>query len=31
MARLIFALGIRHVGEVAAATLAHHFHDWRTP
>lgn len=28
LARLIFALGIRHVGEVAAATLARHFHDW---
>ncbi|WP_405403602.1 NAD-dependent DNA ligase LigA [Paracoccus sp. Ld10] len=28
MARLIFALGIRHVGEVASATLARHFHDW---
>lgn len=28
LARLIFALGIRHVGEVASATLARHFHDW---
>lgn len=26
--RLIFALGIRHVGEVAAADLAHHFSTW---
>ena len=26
--RLIFALGIRHVGEVAAADLAHHFGSW---
>ena len=26
--RLIFALGIRHVGEVAAATLARHFKSW---
>ncbi|WCR11876.1 NAD-dependent DNA ligase LigA [Paracoccus stylophorae] len=26
--RLIFALGIRHVGEVAAATLARHFGTW---
>ncbi|MDB6178552.1 NAD-dependent DNA ligase LigA [Paracoccus sp. Z330] len=26
--RLIFALGIRHVGEVAAATLARHFGNW---
>lgn len=26
--RLIFALGIRHVGEVAATTLARHFHTW---
>ncbi|MGR3452115.1 MAG: NAD-dependent DNA ligase LigA [Paracoccus sp. (in: a-proteobacteria)] len=28
LARLIFALGIRHVGEVAAATLARHFGSW---
>src|SRR6056297_1095385 len=28
LARLIFALGIRHVGEVAAADLARHFGDW---
>ncbi|MDN5567982.1 MAG: NAD-dependent DNA ligase LigA, partial [Paracoccus sp. (in: a-proteobacteria)] len=28
MARLIFALGIRHVGEVAGATLARHFGTW---
>lgn len=28
LARLLFALGIRHVGEVAAATLARHFGDW---
>lgn len=28
LARLVFALGIRHVGEVASATLARHFHDW---
>ncbi|WP_265502330.1 NAD-dependent DNA ligase LigA [Paracoccus beibuensis] len=28
LARLIFALGIRHVGEVAAATLARHFGAW---
>lgn len=28
LARLIFALGIRHVGEVASATLARHFGDW---
>ncbi|MDO5703478.1 MAG: NAD-dependent DNA ligase LigA [Paracoccus sp. (in: a-proteobacteria)] len=27
LARLIFALGIRHVGEVAAATLARHYGD----
>lgn len=27
--RLIFALGIRHVGEVAAATLARHFGNWQ--
>lgn len=26
--RLIFALGIRHVGEVASATLARHFTSW---
>ncbi|MDP5308098.1 NAD-dependent DNA ligase LigA [Paracoccus sp. 2205BS29-5] len=26
--RLIFALGIRHVGEVASATLARHFSTW---
>src|SRR6056297_2805874 len=28
LARLILALGIRHVGEVAAADLARHFGDW---
>lgn len=28
LARLIFALGIRHVGEVAAATLARHYGTW---
>ncbi|KPQ14057.1 MAG: DNA ligase, NAD-dependent [Rhodobacteraceae bacterium HLUCCO18] len=28
LARLIFALGIRHVGEVAAADLARHFGGW---
>ncbi|MCV6585118.1 MAG: NAD-dependent DNA ligase LigA [Marinibacterium sp.] len=28
LARLIFALGLRHVGEVAAATLARHFGTW---
>ncbi|MFN3279597.1 MAG: NAD-dependent DNA ligase LigA [Paracoccus hibiscisoli] len=28
LVRLIFALGIRHVGEVASATLARHFGDW---
>ncbi|MEJ6394712.1 NAD-dependent DNA ligase LigA [Gymnodinialimonas sp. 2305UL16-5] len=28
LARLIFALGIRHVGEVAAADLARHFGTW---
>jgi DNA ligase (NAD+) len=28
LARLIFALGIRHVGEVAAADLAKHFRGW---
>ncbi|MRX50847.1 NAD-dependent DNA ligase LigA [Paracoccus sp. S-4012] len=26
--RLIFALGIRHVGEAAARLLARHYHDW---
>ncbi|TNF57393.1 MAG: NAD-dependent DNA ligase LigA, partial [Rhodobacteraceae bacterium] len=26
--RVIFALGIRHVGEVAAGDLARHFHSW---
>ena len=26
--RLIFALGIRHVGEAAAALLARHYHSW---
>ncbi|MGR3453593.1 NAD-dependent DNA ligase LigA [Pseudooceanicola sp.] len=26
--RLIFALGIRHVGEVVAGDLARHYHDW---
>lgn len=30
LARLIFALGIRHVGEVAAQELARHFRDWQT-
>lgn len=29
LARLIFALGIRHVGEVAASTLARHFGTWQ--
>lgn len=28
LSRLIFALGIRHVGEVAAGVLARHFHTW---
>ncbi|TGN62172.1 NAD-dependent DNA ligase LigA [Paracoccus liaowanqingii] len=28
LARLVFALGIRHVGEVASATLARHFGTW---
>ncbi|MBB1497828.1 NAD-dependent DNA ligase LigA [Paracoccus sp. MC1862] len=28
LARLIYALGIRHVGEVAAATLARHYGTW---
>ncbi|MDO5604693.1 MAG: NAD-dependent DNA ligase LigA [Paracoccus sp. (in: a-proteobacteria)] len=28
LGRLIFALGIRHVGEVAAATLARHYATW---
>jgi DNA ligase (NAD+) len=28
LARLIFALGLRHVGEVAAATLARHYGTW---
>ena len=28
LSRLIFALGIRHVGEVAAADLARHFRTW---
>ncbi|NBZ87517.1 NAD-dependent DNA ligase LigA [Stagnihabitans tardus] len=28
--RLIFALGIRHVGEVAAKTLAQHFQTWES-
>ncbi len=28
LARLIFALGIRHVGEVAAADLARHYGSW---
>ncbi|QBY02660.1 NAD-dependent DNA ligase LigA [Rhodophyticola sp. CCM32] len=28
MARVIFALGIRHVGEVAAADLARHYVNW---
>ena len=27
--RLIFALGIRHVGQVAATMLARHFHSWQ--
>ncbi len=26
--RLIFALGIRHVGEAASGLLARHYHDW---
>ena len=26
--RLIFALGIRHVGEVVAGDLARHYHTW---
>lgn len=30
LARFIFALGLRHVGEVAAATLARHFTAWET-
>jgi DNA ligase (NAD+) len=30
LARLIFALGIRHVGEVAAADLARHFASWES-
>ena len=29
LARLIFALGIRHVGEVAASDLARHFGSWQ--
>ena len=29
LARLIFALGIRHVGEVAASDLARHFGSWK--
>ena len=29
LARLIFALGIRHVGEVAGADLARHFGNWQ--
>ena len=28
LARLIFALGIRHVGETGAATLANHYTSW---
>lgn len=28
LARLLFGLGIRHVGEVAAADLARHYRDW---
>jgi DNA ligase (NAD+) len=28
--RLIFALGIRHVGETSSALLARHYHDWPT-
>ncbi len=28
--RMIFALGIRHVGQVAARLLARHFHSWET-
>ncbi|MGE4610699.1 MAG: NAD-dependent DNA ligase LigA [Paracoccaceae bacterium] len=30
MNRLIFALGIRHVGESTAMTLARHYNDWET-
>ncbi|NHF72312.1 NAD-dependent DNA ligase LigA [Paracoccus xiamenensis] len=30
LARLIFALGIRHVGEVAAAVLARHYGTWES-
>ena len=30
LARLIFALGIRHVGEVTGQDLARHFGDWET-
>ncbi len=30
LARLLFGLGIRHVGEVAAADLARHFGSWST-
>ncbi len=29
LARLLFALGIRHVGEVAAQDLARHYGDWQ--
>ena len=29
LARLLFALGIRHVGEVAAQDLARHFQNWQ--
>nr|WP_167620070.1 NAD-dependent DNA ligase LigA [Paracoccus ravus] len=28
LARLLFALGIRHLGEVAASDLARHYRDW---
>ena len=28
--RLIFALGIRHVGDTSASLLARHYHDWAT-
>ncbi len=28
LARLLFALGIRHLGETGAATVANHYHSW---